>query len=375
MAVSPLAQIDWNNLEGEDSNTVMNLLQRAFNERLVVSRINLSTGIGNTGFFPFPDGSPTNTPTWGMPGTPSLWNWTNWPGQTNPVMDSLCRNFADMTYINANLNTVIPKMGNYAQESNINLSKTKVLNYIGIADWPRVINPNATELKQWYDILKLFTHVFTVENSIGTSEGSKNAIGGTFISSAFSGIYDDIGASEPRDRTYFQSGSPDLTDLSNDWAQLYAGPEAKTIFSNDTPVSGIYVQATRFATSYDIIGLKLYFTINNQGLTDTGYTRTPLETKCWGQWVVNIDSAVTGVRDPVATAAYLAANNIVDLELTEFGGSSVRSAAEVEYSSTDTPLTLPIYNDQISFNIKKIMKFFDNWNDPTGNTGFEFYTP
>jgi hypothetical protein len=35
MAASPLADIDWNNLEGEDANVVMDVLQRAFNERMV----------------------------------------------------------------------------------------------------------------------------------------------------------------------------------------------------------------------------------------------------------------------------------------------------------------------------------------------------
>ena len=373
MAVSPLAQIDWNNLEGEDSNTVMNLLQRAFNERLVVARINVGNTTTVDNFFPFPDDNPTNTPTWGTAGTPSLWRWTNWPETSSPTadqtMDDLVRRYADMTYINANINTVIPKLGNFNDEDNINLTPTKVFNYIGITEWPRVINPNATELKQWYDILKLLTHTFMVENPTGV----QNLFGGDHISYAFSGIYDG-GGSAPSDRIYFQSGSPDLTDLSNDWSQLYSGPEAKTVFTSGPP-SNIFVEATRFATQYEIIALRLYTTINNQDLTNTGYTRTPLETKCWGQWKVNIDSAVSGIRDPVATAAYLAANNIESLKLVDFGATSTRSASQIEYSATDSPFTLPVYNDEISFNASKIMKFFDNWNDPTGNTGFQFYTP
>ena len=367
MAVSPLAQIDWNNLEGADANTVMNLLQRAFNERLVVARVNLGVTVNTSRFFPFPDDNPTNSAFWGN--TASLWRWTTWGGVNTPVMDDLCRHYADMTYINANINTVIPVLGNFIDEDNINLTPTKVFNYIGITEWPRVRNPNKTALRQWYDILLLFTHVFMVENDSGVQD----QVGGDHISYEFSGLY-DTGFSTPSDRLYFESGTPDLADLATDWALLYSGPVAKTVYLSGSPINNTYVQAERNSTNYDMIALRLYTTINNQDLTDTGYTRVPLETKCWGQWGVSIDSS-TSNRDPVATAAYLATNNIVDLELIDFGGASVRSAAEIEYTSTDSPYTLPSFDDKISFSTQKAMKFFDNWNDPTGATGFQFYTP
>jgi hypothetical protein len=369
MAASPLAQIDWNNLDGADSNTVMNLLQRAFNERLVVARINTSTAAENTEFFPFPDDNPTNSARWGN--TASLWRWTNWPQfEATQIMDDLCRNYADMTYINANINTVIPLLGGFNDEDNLNLTPTKVFNYIGIADWPRVRNPNKTELKQWYDILKLLTHVYMADTRAGGSGGS---IGGSLIDNEYSGIY-DTGFLSPSDRQYFVSGTPDLGDLATDWASLYGGPTAKTSYigQSDPLLDVVYDNSS----SYSITALRWYVTINNQDLTDTGYTREPLESKCWGQWDIRIDNR-GGFEppDPVATAAYLAAENLVDLKLIDFGASSVRTSATVELQSTDSAPTLPDHNDKISFRNNKILRFFDNWNDPTGATGFQFYTP
>lgn len=365
MAVSPLAQIDWNNLGAADANTVMNLLQRAFNERLVVARINLSTSVLNTRFFPFPDDNPTNSATWGN--TSSLWRLTTWGGVNTPVMDDLCRNYADMTYINSNINTVIPVLGDKSTETNINLTPTKVFNYIGITEWPRVRNPNKTALKQWYDILLLFTHIYMAD----TNTAFSGNVGGTLIDSEFSGLY-DTGFSDPSDRQYFVSGTPDLADLASDWALLYAGPTARTsYFAKDNPL----IQVRWGVNDYQILASRFYITMNNQSLTDTGYTRVPLESKCWGQWDINIDSGGFNPPDPIATAVYLAANNLVDLELIDFGASSIRTGASIELQATDSAPALPTHADKISFNMAKNLRFFDSWNDPTGATGFQFYTP
>jgi hypothetical protein len=192
MAVSPLAQIDWDNLEGEDSNTVMLLLQKAFNERMVVACINNrqpSQVAKVDNFFPFPDSAPTNSPTWGTSGTPSLWHWSGWTSSTSgsaPMMRFLASRYMDMTYINDNMGLVVPEI-DVGGEDDITLSESKIWAYIGITEWPAVINPNAVELKQWYDILKLLTHVYVTTTDSFPSLGADGAQ--SIEEHGYSGIY------------------------------------------------------------------------------------------------------------------------------------------------------------------------------------------
>ncbi len=367
MAASPLADVDWNNLEGEDSNTVMNLLQRAFNERLVVAMVNSANTSPVKDFFPFPDDNPSNSPFWGTAGTPSLWRWTNWTSPSSQIMDDLCRHYADMTYINANINTVIGALGDFSDEDNINLTPTKVFNYIGITEWPRVFNPNVTELKQWYDILLLFTHVYMFETRTGIT-----GINGALIKREYSGILETTSAAFiGHDRQYFVTPippAPDIADLTTDWALLYSGPTARF---QDTLIDD-HVRALFNPASYRIKSDREYITISNQNLTDTGYTRVPLESKCWGQWDTFLQGSPS---DATASLAYLATNGIVDLEFIDFLGSSIRSSSEVELQANDPAFTLPVFADEIGFTENRHLRFFDNWNDPTGATGFQFYTP
>lgn len=384
MAASPLAQIDWNNLEGADANTVMNLLQRAFNERLVVARINTSTGVFNTQFFPFPDDNPTNTSRWGN--TASLWRWTTWGGVNTPVMDDLCRNYADMTFINANINTVVDIIGfgGSGGEDDLNLTQEKVFNYIGITEWPRVRNPNNTALKQWYDILLLFTHVYA--SVIGEAGGQNGVISGTMINRDFTGIINPVVAGI-NPVIYFDTFfTPLISEIPTDWAELYTGPDTASLGFTQ----GLYISASVIGVEYHILAMNSITTINNQDLTDTGYTRAPKETVCFGQWRINIRAAVGfgKTNDPVNTEAYVIANDLVEAadlapvgsfpttaKLRQFPASSARSAASVDYQDDIAALTVPSYDDGIGFLADKFFRLFDNWNDPTGATGFQFYTP
>ena len=366
MAASPLADIDWDNLTGAESNLAMGLLQRAFNERLVVARINSRQHDPEIiNFYPFPDDNPTNDATWGKTGTASAWHWSLWKDRFAAfgglAISRLCYHYADIQYINANINTVIPALQGQFSEDNLNLSPAKVFAYIGITDWPAMVNPNAIEIKQWYDILCLFTHVFTSDSAQG-----RGAISGTLVKKEWSGIFAGTsGTGFPGTTTYIDGGSPSIPDLTTDWAQLYTGPRVRELMSNSEPINDTYVDASLSVSGilYDIIAARRYITINNQDLTDTGYTRVPKETVCWGQWETSGD------------ATYLANNGIVDLKLISFSCTSVRTAATVEYQATDAPFSLPSFSGGDEFRADKHMRFFDNWNDPTGATGFQFYTP
>lgn len=375
MAASPLADVNWNDLTGADSNTVIHVLQSAFNERLVVAMTNTGLSVNQRNaidnFFPFPDDNPSNTPDWGPIGTPSLWRWTNRSLNTDQIMDRVCQAYADMTFINANINTVITDIefnngsqGGTIKETDLCLTPTKVFNYIGITEWPRVFNPNKTELKQWYDILKLLTHVYM---AAAGSTGSIKAISGSLVKSEWSGIFE--GTSEPFDKEYFDGGSPSLIQLASDWAQLYSGPRSREQLSTSAaPLNDTNVGAEKVGSKYSVIAVRLYTVINNQDLTDTGYTRVPLETQCFGQWDL-INNAGS------ETDAYFTSNGLTDLKLIEFPASSARSASEVEVQADDAAFSLPSFSDGVEFSAKKKMRFFDNWNDPTGATGFQFYTP
>ena len=77
MADSPLAEIDWDNLEGQSLITAVNLLQLAFSERVnMADLIGPFRFLGNNrrvlNMFPFLDNSPdVGKPTW-----PVMWGYT-----------------------------------------------------------------------------------------------------------------------------------------------------------------------------------------------------------------------------------------------------------------------------------------------------------
>ena len=367
MAVSPLAQIDWDNLAGEDSNVVMDLLQRAFNERMYISHINnTGTNASRTRtFFPFPDGTPVNNFQWGEFGGTSKWSLTGIES-SNPSIKLISRvvdRFADMTYINANLGTT--------NSHDFLLSQSKVFGYVGITDWPAVDNPNVTDLRAWYDILLLLTHV--VINATPQDDPLKTETEGLY-----NGF--DVRPNTPFGDFYDESS----TGLAADWAQLYSGPVARaetnpfgwvgTVSNSGFGLIGLL--PFNFGDGdYQILALKAYWTYNNQNLTDSTYTRLPEEVVCYGSWSVDKNNGpVPG--NTANTDAYLALNDIVDDEIREFPITSVYTAAEKEVTIDVGPFTLPpAFSDQVNFAAGISKNFFEKWNDPTGATGFEFYTP
>jgi hypothetical protein len=312
-------------------------------------------------WFPFPDDGPTNNPDWGESGTVSTWNWTNHQLGVFKAINRIVLYYADMTFINANINTVIPDMGtSFFDANNLNLSEAKVFSYIGITEWPSVINPNATELKQWYDILKLLTHVYMCDNRGNAGNGiaaqklatewSGIMQGGVYHDEASSGSEVKFGAGNPP--------WPDLADLSTDYGSFGLDWDAISL-------SEYYFTATR-----------QYLKLNTQKLTDTGYSRDPLESKCWGQWDITIrPSSGSDINDPTNTAAYLVTEGLTDLELIEFPVTVSRNAADITYNANESKLTFPTLADGIGMIARRQLRFFDNYNDPTGTTGFQYYTP
>ena len=273
MAVSPLAQINWDNLAGEDSNVVMDLLQRAFNERMFVADTIASgvTGGNPRTFFPFPDGAPINNFEWGEFGGTSKWSLTDRPGSnpSNRLMDFVVRSFADMTFINANINTIQSQSD---LSSDLRLSSSKVFGYVGISDWPEVFNPNVTDLKAWYDILLLLTHIqFGFRDRAGAEQPT--------IITETEGLYDGFLFTDvPLGKIYDTSS----TGLASDWAQLYTGPvsRAETDARGFIGSSGFFsgrgiIGMMPSTTEYQIMALHVYRTYDNQDLTDTTYTRVP----------------------------------------------------------------------------------------------------
>ena len=296
-------------------------------------------------------------------------------------MDVLCRHYADMTYINSNIDTVVDIIGfgGFGGEDDINLTPTKIFNYIGITEWSRVMNPNATELKQWYDILKLLTHVYV--SVIGGSGGNAGVVSGSLINRQTTGIFSGAGLNQV---DYFTFQAPFIAQVATDWALLYSGPT--TASTSPAQYFDTYVRGNR----YEVLAVNSVTTLNNQDLTDTGYIRVPKETVCFGQWRIVVHPApafVTG-NNPVNTEAYVIANDFIaaadigpvgsvptTAKLRQFPASSVRSAASVDYQDDIAPPAAPSYADGIGFNAAKYFRLFDNWNDPTGATGFQFYTP
>ena len=366
MAVSPLAQIDWDNLAGEDSNVVMDLLQRAFNERMQVAYID---AIGGTNtivartFFPFPDGAPVNDFQWGEPGGLSKWSLTGLIGSNGlPFMFWLVQSFADMTYINANLGTTNP--------NDFTLTEAKVFSYIGITEWPAVDNPNVTDLRAWYDILLLLTHIKLSSADI--------------IKTETEGLYDGFSFINP-DLPYGKFYDSASTGLAADWAQVYNGPVARAETSpggwvgSPGAFSGVGIIGMlprNFGLGdYQIFHVKPYRTYTNQSLTDSTYSRAPELVVCYGKYKVRRNIGFINYNE-ANTDAYLALNDIVEDEIREFPITSVYTAAEKEVTIDVGPFTLPpAFSDQVNFAANISKEFFEKWNDPTGATGFEFYTP
>jgi hypothetical protein len=66
---------------------------------------------------------------------------------------------------------------------------------------------------------------------------------------------------------------------------------------------------------------------------------------------------------------------MVDKKLITFTISDVTTASYRELSTTETVLPVPSHSDGIGFDALKLTRFIDEWNDNTGASGFEFYTP
>ena len=71
----------------------------------------------------------------------------------------------------------------------------------------------------------------------------------------------------------------------------------------------------------------------------------------------------------------MSAEGLEDGVLIEFPATAERAANETAYYANDAAPSLPNIADDIEFNASRDIRFFDNWNDPTGSTGFQYYTP
>lgn len=349
MAVSPLAQVDWNNLDGEDSNTVMDLLQRAYNERLAVANTVNNDAIS---FFPFPDDNQQNNPDWGETGTASAWHWTNYQIGFQKAIRSMCTFYLDKDFITDNIDTVIPVLGN----TDLVLSEAKVWAKYGLTEWPRVMNPNTDELKLWYDILSEFTHIRRVQEHSGVTTPDKVE---------FSGVL-ETGGFTPAVVKYRVGGTPPVSQIPSDWAQLYAGPEARATYSSST--SRIYFMSSTTALGiYDLTALKRWATYDISALDDAGYIRLPKDYVAYGQYEGGANGGAVG---------WLSDNGITINELVEFDTTVGRTVDDLEITINNPSLTdPPDISTQPNLVVLQRFSFFENWNDNTGATGFQYYTP
>ena len=130
---------------------------------------------------------------------------------------------------------------------------------------------------------------------------------------------------------------------------------------------------------YESYAYKTYLIKDITDFVATGYTREPTLVS-FGRWTNgNGNSAGTsffgGSGNQVNTDNYTNALGFVRNKFIEFDVEHTRTVTQDIRSNIMPSFPTPSLANGISFNADLDSNFLLSWNDPTGATGFEFYTP
>lgn len=343
---SPLEQIDWDNLAGENVALAYKLVQGLYAERVNIANLrgNSSTIASNiTDKYPFA----SNSPSFGKVDWPVTWG-----GAEGATMFRVPLNYVNETKLAAAIGTT-GDTGNGFRILDMIWTEAEVFAEHGISDWPDMTIPVAANIKIWYDILTSFKRIVRM---YATDTG---IVGNSALGDA-TGILMSDGTEEH----YGGAGEPPMSQLPTDWGALWAGPT--TVAGGAFPSKSLVIEFEYFDTTEtaEVRSFIQAYEIDNQDFVDSGFSGSPLSTEAYGSFNYDGDTPF----DDWASAIYdqdeiLQMNDPV---ITDLGGN-VDSYSIPHDVPAQPPTTEDIDGDVISQ-----MAIVEDWD---GDGGFEYYTP
>ena len=343
MADSPLAQIDWENLENHSLITAVNLLQHTFEERMkIASLINRNHLLPTlTGSYPFRDiqGQIGNI------GGPFIWrnmfmgseNFTNFGAPRDDVMSE----------IDAEA---------YAGHS---MTQSRLFARHGVTEWPTFDTVNSTDIKKLYDMITDLKSI-AIQDERQVDVNIHNALRQEWQ-----------GATDPSFQT-----APDTATYN----ALWTGPESKADAGDNATSALTHFFYQGGGTLEQITAYKVFYVLNRQPLIDSGHLGVPQFVDAYGTIQSRAFSTSGGIEAGLEAWLDDAGFPVTDDDKWEyFDTDVVATNGEVEYSS-DIPPPSPSLppvggigaTSTVTLDRGRNLGLVEYW-DYEG--GFEFYTP
>ncbi len=344
---SPLAEIDWDNLESANLVTAMNLLELAYSERTNMAY--LVTGAlprrAKIDLYPWLN----NTPNYGRDDWPMIWSINS------DFITSTLSLYLSQTKIDAALGTIVSGSG--FRDNHYRLDEAQLFVDHGITEYPEMDIINPTDVKKWYDIITSLKKI--------KAEGAYHS-GRNYIESYAEGIMRNPPVSPTYDQVWYGTIGPPVAQFTTDWALLYAGPQSKqSVSSYNTYFMQPLGASIRINSTSDKRAriTKGYSRFDNADYAATGLTGLP-ESQAYGSY--NYYQSGAGTYDPGIGTAY---------EIRELGAvTRSQLAGNVLERSIDVPdLNEPTFSSPyIDFTLDTLYSIYENW-DVEG--GFIYWTP
>ena len=368
MAASPLAEIDWDNLQNENLITALNLLELAFSERMNIPLLT-NCSMGSSAFveddrFPFQN----NSPDYGKTGWPAVWG-----GQIFSLGGAgrILRAYLSETKIADLLGGTT-----YSRFAPVFDDATMFAD-LGITEYPSLEVVNATDVKIWYDILTSLKWIY----SSFDRDGTVNTETTNYDSTHREGLVDETNAQGPAFPymlTYgdFPVGSAPIGQFPTDEDLLFTGPSAKQSAAITSAYFHQAYQSTGIInnppTRIQALIAKGYNRFDIADLVATGHTGQPQDFRAYGN--MNITSNDFGVSTAFADyeTAYLYQDSVVAQFPTPTRVNTAGSIYEYEIPFA-VPAAMPnaIGDFTADFN-NRGCSTFDLWDQ---EDGFIYYTP
>ena len=344
---SPLAEIDWDNLESANLVTAMNLLELAYSERANMPYLVGYSNLGRRGrpdlnTFPWLN----NSPLYGKDNWPMIWPKNHGFGNLPTYLSQ--------TKIDNAIGTIVPGNGFYYRDYEQDTAQL-FLDH-NITEWPVMDIINPTDVKKWYDII-------TSLKKIGVEYTLQSGV--RYIESYAEGIM-NYPPTFPQYGEVWYDVTPPKSQLPTDWALLYAGPQSKQLVSHGSPYFDQPLKARISMTSgrYIIINTKGYSRFDNSDYVATGLTGVP-ESEAYGSYNYTQSGAVDYVHNLGSQSLEIRALDAVTR--TALAGNVLERSINVPV------LPEPIYaGSDIHFELDTFYGIYENW-DVEG--GFIYWTP
>ncbi len=367
MAESPLAEINWDNLEGQHLITAVNLLQLAFAERMNMAQlIGAFRIVNNLNLYPFLD----NSPRIGKKNWPVMW------GSSVPAtnMRAILGNYLSETKLNNVLGT---SPNNGFRELNVRLDQDTLLTDLGVTltgnratEYPRMDIITTENVRFWYDLITSLKYILVDFAHGGAGSNINNH---RWLSSYAEGISGDIhieffdAITDLRYGPALPNPNP-LVNLGPDWDGLWDNSvKVKQLIPNSQPAMKIRYESFGISSQFaDVTAIKTYSRFDTSDYDNTGLGGAPIDIRTYGSYGDQETSTAPATAWAESNGYF--EDKIIQLPTAE---RNVIAGNIVERS---IPFDVPS-NPNVDFVSKTILTnhgTYENWD---GEGGFQFYTP